>query len=360
MLYSRKQFLNLLDPDANPTSGSGASSPPQDANQGVADTTQGQQPTASSAEGKDANKDFAELAIAAMTKKDESSSSDKGPDKGQESTAPQPGEVRNANNTPDLEAQKGDEKKDEKKSDPDDYSDLPFHQHERFKEVVQQRKELKESLAKAEPHIQQAKVIQQFMTDNGITPEQFKNVMEIQALLNSNPLEAKKRLQPVLEYLSKFEGIALPADLQQEVDSGTLSLERARQIVSLQTQKSFVEERSQQSQVQQRNNALFNTLNMWETQMQRNDPDYTRKQQMVVDRFVALSASQPWQTPDQIVALANKAYQDVNQWISGWVPKPKTTRNLSSNGASTAVDDEPKSWDQVEAHMVKKFATGRR
>lgn len=348
-----RKYAILLDPDAND---GGNSSPLPDANQGSTASTPRQQDGDSSPSSNDAKKDFAELAIDAVTKKsDDSSASTPAPKDEQTSTAPSKGDVSNSNQTANTEAQKVEKET----KGAEDFSDLPFHKHERFQEIVKQRKDAQDSLAAAQPYLQKAKVIDDFMAANGITPQQFKDIMEIQALLNSNPMEAKKRLQPVLEYLGKFEGMELPQDLQAEVDAGTLSLERARQIVSLTTQKSFVEERSQRTAQQQRNDSLFNTMNMWEGQVMKNDPDYPRKQRAVVDRFMALGAMQ-CTTAEQAVALANQAYQEVNNWLGAWVPKPAPTKNLSTNGASTAVDDEPKNWNEVENHLVKKFSVGRR
>ena len=77
---------------------------------------------------------------------------------------------------------------------------------------------------------------------------------------------------------------------------------------------------------------------------------------MVIDRFVSLSAKEPWQTPDQALALVKRAYEDVNNTIGGFIPKPLPTKVLTSNGAASAMSAEPKSWDDVEETLVAKYA----
>lgn len=254
-----------------------------------------------------------------------------------------PGDVQNPNKTEELRSS-------------GEFEDLPFHKHERFQQVVKERKEFKESLERIRPQVERLGVIDDFCNRNRINPEQYKDALEIQALINSNPAKAWERLQPVIEHLQKYQGMSLSTDLQEAVDAGKLPLEYAQRLAAAEQQKKFVEQSTAQQNLHSQQQVLFNTLSSWEKQTFQTDPDYARKQQMVIDRFVALSASKPWQTPDQALGLVNQAYTDVNSTIQGFVPKPPPIKNLSSTALPSA-SVEPKTWDDVEKTLVAKYAS---
>src|SRR5438445_12906573 len=219
----------LFDPDATGQAaggGTGASSTPADAN-----PPEG----ASSTPAIDANKDFADLAVAALEKEHPSTletppASSAGKD-GQSAQAD--GDVGKTNKTPEGEqtppaAQQATPAKGE-------FEDLPFHKHERFVAIVKERNDFKSVVEKAKPQLERLDGLDSFCNQNGITAQQFQNVMEITALINTNPTEALKRLQPTLEHLQKHEGQVLPPELQAEVDSGKLPLEYAQRIAKAET-----------------------------------------------------------------------------------------------------------------------------
>lgn len=296
----------------------------------------------------DANKgDFADQAIAAMVEKaKEKSPSESSPEKTAETQEEKPaGEISNPNPT---EA-KG------------EFDDLPFHKHERFQQLVKERGEYKKQIEDQKESLDWLSNHDKFCQSHGITGEQFKNLMEIQALINTNPTEAHKRIQPLVEYLGQFTGSKLPEDLQKKVESGTIDMESAQELAAARQRSKFAEQRQQHTAITSRNQVLANTLSSWETQIQTRDPDFARKQQFVVDRFVALSARSPWQTPEQIYALAEQAYKDVNEMIGGFIPKPKpTSKTLSTNGKSGGQPEEPKNWDDVPEYIAAKYSGSRR
>jgi hypothetical protein len=265
---------------------------------------------------------------------------------GQEAAPAASGDVSKSNKTPDP-----------KTVDGESFAHLPFHEHQDFKKLVAERKELRETVANVRPLAERQQVLDTYCQANGITSQQFRDVMEITALINTNPAEARRRLKPTLDYLDKFEGTALPPDLQQQVEAGTVPLEIARRLAAAEQQKTFVQQRSQASQDAARQQMVTQTLTQWEQQMMVTDPDYARKQDFVNNTFVALSAMEPWQTPDQALALAKKAYDQVNKRLGVFIPRAPVTKVLESNGSAVSRQvEEPITWEGVDAAMVRKFA----
>lgn len=247
-----------------------------------------------------------------------------------------------------------------------EYDHLPFHQHEDFRKLVKERNELREARDTVKPTVERLKAIDDFCTASGITGQQFKAALEIQALLNTNPQEAWKRLQPVVEQLTRFTGqgtIPLPDDLRAEVEAGTLSEARARQIVSLGEQKKFNETRATQTQMESRNNEVFNAITTWEQNIRTHDPDFPRKQRLVSNRFSILAADNAAKTGQQFLdattarTLAQQAYDEINAEIGAFIPKPVPTKVLSTNGSAVAEPKEPKTYEEAMEQIYSKYAS---
>ncbi len=241
----------------------------------------------------------------------------------------------------------------------EDFSNLPFHKHERFQALVKERAEFKAANDAARPQIERLTAIDQFMAQNRISVDQFKQALEIQALINTAPETALERLEPLYKHLQEFKGQVLPTDLKDEVDAGTLPLARAQEIAKLRKQTQFKEQVSQQTARDSNAERLMTALSSWEDTARRTDPDYERKKNFVLNRFVALSAQQPWQTAEQAVGLAKRAYDEVNTELGTFVPKPKATKNPPVNGHSAAAKPAFTSWDQAD-DFARDVLTRRR
>lgn len=327
--------------------------PISDVNDKAASSTADVKPSApASSPEPDANKDvsFADATVDDINKviplesakkedvKPESSTEPKGPE------ATPAGEIRKSNPTEEPKTQ-------------DEYGHLPFHEHKDFRKLIAERKQLREYEATAKPQLERLKIIDDWCAQNNITPEQVRNWMEIAALYNTNPVEAAKRLQPLTEQLGKYQGTVLPSDLQAAVESGEIKLEYAQRVARAEQQRQFDAQLAQQREAQTRTSTLATALNQWESNMMTKDLEYSKKQSLVNARFVALSAQKPWQTPEQAVALAQQAYDEVTSTISGFIPKPKSTKVLESNGSTVALQPEV-TWDKVEDHLVAQHARG--
>lgn len=335
---------NILDakPDA------GASSAPADANDKTASSTvddaKGGQPS------------FDEQALAETMKNHPAEESAKKAD-----VPPSPSDGKEGQATEPKAPEAGEQKQVEPKKE-DDFSHLPFHEHEDFKKLVSSRNEARQQAETLKPLAERQSTIEQYCLSNGITPQQFREALEIQALINSDPTKAAERLKPVFEQLAKFQGTSLPKDLQEQVDAGTLPLEYAQRLARAEATRDFDRSRSEMNERNTRESMVRQALTAWEENVKRSDPDYVRKSSGVLNRFVALSAAHPGMTPDKAIALAQQALEEETKYVSGFLPKAAPTKVLDTrNGSAAITKEEIPKWNDDDAMadaMAKRYSRG--
>lgn len=238
---------------------------------------------------------------------------------------------------------------------------LAFKDHPRFvalrQEALQSRATAKAFETQLQPLRQSAEkltAISGFVNGNGISEDEFVEGLQIMAALKTNPLEAARLLAPHLAQLQKFTGEGeLPKELEDRVQAGELSEAGAREIVRSRVEAQIAQARVQRVQqeqqhvhVQQNISSAGNAVSAWEANISKTDPDYAKKQPLVL-RLIQSEAkhSQP-KTPTEAVALAQRCYADVNKHFAVQAPKPATKPTPSTASVSqarTVVLPKPKS-----------------
>jgi len=255
----------------------------------------------------------------------------------------------------------------EKKKDP-----IPY---ERFEEVNTKLKTTEAEMERIKPIAEHHEKIVEYCDKYNITPDQFSKVLEIQALLNTNPEEALKRILPIVEQVQGFTGDKLPQDIQKEVDEGTLTLNRARELASLRAKQQFGTNRFDQYQRKQQSEQQANlqqgmtaAMQSWTSAKQGSNPDFKPKvndadpdgvYEFVTDRFVSLmnkrDKNQNFEnlvrTPQELTALLEKAYGQVVRSLAP-LKKPATRPVLNSreggkSGGKTFRIEDAKSMKEV-------------
>lgn len=226
---------------------------------------------------------------------------------------------------------------------------LPFNKHKRFQQLVKERKEAFETVERTRPLAAQAETLNTYCRTNGIAPKQLQEALEFVALINSNPAEAAKRLDPIMQQLQSFTGDRLPADLAAEVEEAKLTPERAKEIAQLRSAKTFDANRSAQTAQQQFVNSAFQAAEAWETQKKTADPDYASKRELVNDRLNRLltDPKNEIKAVSDITALLERAYTEITKETRRFSPAPTRRKNLSSNGSSSSAKAEPKSFEEA-------------
>jgi len=228
--------------------------------------------------------------------------------------------------------------------------EVPFHKHPRWQEVQRELKDLRVVG-------QQMEQLAGYCRDNEITEEQFKAALEMAALMNRDPMEARKRLKPYVEALDQVSGDHLPADLAKKVEDGVIDADTAKETARLRAEIKMAQERRTRSEAtveQQRLAAIKTSLSTWEQSKMSNDPDYQRKFALVRDRFNTLWQAKQPKNPAEAVALAETAYKEVNNDLDTWLPKRKVEKHLNSKESSTSNKTEPKTLRQVIAQVAAR------
>jgi hypothetical protein len=232
--------------------------------------------------------------------------------------------------------------------------------YERFAEVNSNLKNVKQELESFKPMVENYRQIDNFCRQYQITPEQFKNVMEVQALLNTNPEAALAKLTPIVDQLKTFSGDVLPTDLQKAVDDGDLSLKYAKEVARSRAVSTFGTkklehdkrnfEATQQQIVQKQ---LSDSTSAWEKSKRDSDPDYKPKAkatdpdgkwEAVKRQFLGMlhevdekgQFANPVTNPQQMTELLEESYQFVNKFIGQFRSKKPIKKPLHSDSSSSA------------------------
>lgn len=230
--------------------------------------------------------------------------------------------------------------------------------YDRFKEVNERAKQY-EPLAVAQSQLQD------YCIQNNITPTEFQEALSILALKKQNPAEAAKRLLSMAETIEVSNGSKLPADLQQEVADGTLSEARAKELARLRIEKNAVVQTSQQTieQQQQRYVAeMSNGLINWAATKAKTDTSFKPKAndkaadgkfEDFVARFHYRSSQKMPQSMQDVINLAEQAYEDVNAMARRYMPKAAKKKVLTNSSVATTITS-PKSMDDVVENFARE------
>lgn len=208
-----------------------------------------------------------------------------------------------------------------KEPDNEAFSDVPFHKHPRFQQLLRQRNSFKQD---AESHRQ----VQSFIENNGLSNEEVADGLVIMGLMKHSPVEAWKRLKPTIQNLLIAAGEVLPDDLRAMVEAGqmdsaaALEVSRARAgVSSMQVHQDFQQQRMQRQQHTQASQALAESANGWEDRRRRNDPNFEAKLVPLQKEILFLQRTEGMpNTPQGVVAQLEKAYKNVNAQVRPAVP----------------------------------------
>lgn len=223
-----------------------------------------------------------------------------------------------------------------------DDSKLPFHNHPRFKKLVEERNTFEAQVREAQPLMEAGKrmqTVEQYCQTNGIVPQDYDNSLKIAALVNKDPKQAITVLESLVQNLKVQQGVSLPTDLQTRVDEGKLSLADAQELTQARLKEQRLTGQVQQSQQQSKMNLeqqLTKSVNSWITTKMGSDPSFKPSQdngfgkfEQVQDRIEALTKVESPRTIEDLVKIMDKAYAQIHGFIEKTIPKPAQRRPLS-------------------------------
>jgi hypothetical protein len=241
----------------------------------------------------------------------------------------------------------------------EDYAKLPPAVRRRFGTLTSQRNEARDQAKAFQPKAQVFDELQTYCKQSGLSAEDFNYGLEIMRLVRNDPVKAWEALQPVIKELQGHVGEILPADLAKEVEDGSITDSRAKELAAArraaQRLNGQSEERARADREAQEQRSVTETVQKvtlaitgWENQWKGSDPDYPKKAKRVwAEMRVLMDAKQSETgrllTADEAVAIAKEAKKNVEDWLAELLPKKEEKRPLNPTGSNAGTNRKPSS-----------------
>jgi hypothetical protein len=235
--------------------------------------------------------------------------------------------------------------------DNEGFADVPFHTHPRFRELIQQRNELR---VPAESY----KKIEAFLAENAIEPKEASDALQWTALMKRDPEGAWAQIKPVIQNLLLTIGEVLPPDIRAQVASGQLSAdvakvlakERAKATIA-QGQMSFRDQqadaqrrREEATSVSEKQAAVTAAARGWEATARGKDPDYAKKERRLRSEVLLLQREDGVpDTTEGVKAQLDKALKAVNAEFAARMPRRPSVTPVTGGSVSGSPRAQPKS-----------------
>ena len=246
--------------------------------------------------------------------------------------------------------------------EPDDaeYSDVPFHKHPRFQQL------LRKSKANEQDAVRYNNVVN-FLEDNGLAAEEAADALTIAGLMKTDPRAAWERLKPTVQHLLVLAGEIVPDDLSARVNSGEISRDAALEIARARATSRAAEGRWEFEQQRQSSRAqktlvqsLTESASAWEQDRKIKDPNYAAKENAIRKEIIYLHATEGKPTtPEGVKAQLQKAYKTVNDGFRPPVPpaprpapapRLQTTPSVAGKVASNPRPQSGSTLDVIRAN----------
>lgn len=237
----------------------------------------------------------------------------------------------------------------------------PFHEHPRWQEKLKEVGTLTEEVKTLKGPAHQYRQIEGFMAKNDLSVDNVVTGLKLMALMTKDPKQAIAQLQNHTKRLQLEVGEILPDDLAEKVEKGFMREEDAKELATkrqeterLSAKAEETTKASEKTEQQRRADFIANndaevdkaTLD-WEKVQISKDPDYQRKQPMVISRVVALTVQRRLAKPKDLilppeaVAISEQALKDVNEQLKTMLPAPAAARRRPT-GNSVSATAKPK------------------
>ena len=216
---------------------------------------------------------------------------------------------------------------------------LPFHNHPRWKEMITER-----DAYRAESD--EFRKVTSFMSANGLSTDEVAEGFQIMALMKTNPVEAHKKISEYKARLDAFVGNTLPPEIQKKVEEGYVDEESAKELARLKAQHSLYEQQQVNAMQQREQNvrgSIHSAVVNWEQQMKVKDPDWSAKQEMVTDHVKLMMQSEKPTTPEEAIALVERAHSIIKERLSRFAPQRRPVTHVSSSTSSAHATAQPRS-----------------
>lgn len=233
-------------------------------------------------------------------------------------------------------------------ADGEAYTDVPFHTHPRFKQLIEERNRYRTDS-------DQYQKVQDFMSSNNLSEQDAAEAFRVAALMKNDPAQAYEIVKSHLDALAKATGQVLPEDIQTKLNEGYMDEDAAKELSRARAEierERYLREQStnkfEETAAKSQFNMLTNTINSWEESTRQSDPDYNLKRDEIDDRVrVLVSQEGRPATAEAALRLANTAYEQVNQRFRDRQPEKQPIKPVSGGKLGGTPTPEPKSLQDV-------------
>lgn len=262
----------------------------------------------------------------------------------------------------DLDADGGSPPPQREDGEDDEISDEELNSYrprtrKRIQELLQSNRALRSEIEPLRVQADTTRQLQGFLKSNDIGKDDFGLVLDLAAAMRQGNFHAfLEGVMPYVQLAQESLGIALPQDLAQAVQGGHMSEDAARYTAQQRGMRALAEakasrlqsteeERVQETQRQEFVSGIEGAVAAWETGIKKVDPDYARKQPVVLDLLHAVVQERGApRNQAEAVAIAEAAYDRANQMLQRFAPRPRATQqNPSSMSRANGARAEPKS-----------------
>jgi hypothetical protein len=210
-----------------------------------------------------------------------------------------------------------------KEPDNESFSDVPFHKHPRFQELLRQKKEFQQDAIRY-------RNVERFLADNGLASDEAHTALSIAALAKVDPAKAWVEIRPWLQNLLVAAGEVLPEDLRGKVQAGEMSQDAALEVsrararsASDEARRGFDAQRADRDRAAEAGRAIVEEVGSWEADRRRRDPNFEAKLPDL-EREIAWIKSKEGlpKSRAEVRAQLDKAYKAVNERVRAAAPNP--------------------------------------
>ena len=251
---------------------------------------------------------------------------------------------------------KNDGGSDQVEEDNENFSDVPFHKHPRFQQLLGRSKANQQDADRY-------RNVQTFIDKQGLSAEEAAEGLVIAGLVKTNPVGAWERLKPVVQALLVAAGEVVPKDLQDRVQAGEiseqaaleLSRERAR-AKGQQAHHSFEKKKAQREQQISNAQALVEEANRWQSERRQRDPNFASKEDALVKEVLFIQhAEGKASTPAMVREQLDRAYKSVKPPASR---QPAPVRKAASVSTSGQVAGNHKPQQRSTLDIINSVVEG--
>lgn len=225
-----------------------------------------------------------------------------------------------------------------KTRDDENYSDVPFNKHPRFRQLLSERNGFK---ADAERYRQ----VDTFIRDNGMTAQEAADLLTVGAMAKTNPAKAWELARPWVEKVLQAAGEVLSPELQAAVQEGRMTQEAAYEVSrsrasvhSMQAAQSFEAQRRERTAQEDHQRSISDAAQSWEDTRRERDPNFDAKLEPIHRELAWRHRNGDLPTTAEAVrAQLDDVYKTVNAALAPVTPAPQAQQRQAPRQAQRPV-----------------------